>query len=216
MQEKSCIIAKKIPSSWKRQKTRLLVLAGRRKTGKDVLLSYVMRNYPGFRHYRITSPTILIAKLLEIEPTRGVQQALFGVNALLYPILGELAYKRRIARMLDREKPHLAIVEAIRPREEYEEFVVKRRGVLIGITASDGIRYERALTDAKKSREKRDEGKMSFKEFMARERVPIEHEIDWIVMRSHFVLDNSQNTKTPFYRAIDEVMRRLGFRKKAY
>ncbi len=214
MQERFGIIAKKIPPSWNRQKTRLLVLAGRRKTGKDVLLSYVIRNYNGFRHYRITAAP-LVAKVFGIEPTREVQHALFGINALLYPILGESATKRRIAKILDREKPRMAIVEAVRTKEEYEEFVVKRKGVLIGTSANDQVRYERAMADAKKIKEKRDEGKMSFKEFMARERVPIEREIDWIVRRAHFVLNNSYNKRAPFYRAIDQVMKRLGFRKKA-
>ncbi|MBI2640830.1 MAG: hypothetical protein HYW91_03020 [Candidatus Sungbacteria bacterium] len=214
MQERLITIKRKIPSSWKRQKTRLLVLAGRRKTGKDVLLSYVMRNYPGFRHYRIAEAPTLIARILGLASDRRVLHALFGVNKILYPILKESAYKRRVARLLDGEKPKLAIVEAARTKEEYEEFVRNRKGILVGITANDSIRYERALADAKKISEKRDEGKMSFNEFMKKEYSLIEREIDWIVRRAHFVLDNSQNKKAPFYRAIDEAMKRLGFRKK--
>lgn len=214
MQEKDHIIARKIPSSWKRQKTRIIALAGRKKSGKDVLLSYVLRNYPGFRHYRIAEAPVRIAKVLELPPDRKVLHALFGVNALLYPLLGESAYKRRVAKMLDREKPRLAIVEAIRPKEEYEEFVTKRKGVLIGVTADDRIRYERAIHDSKGGGEKSDEGKMSFKEFMAREQVPIEREIDWIVRRAHFVLNNNYKKRSPLYRDIDSVMKKLGFKKK--
>lgn len=214
MQERSSIIARRILSSWKRQKTRLFVLAGRRKTGKDVLLSYIMRNYKGFRHYRITAAP-LVAKVFGIEPTRAVQHALFGINALLYPILGESATKRRIAKILDRERPRLAIVEAVRTREEYGEFVVKRKGILIGISANDQVRYERARADAKKIKEKRDEGTMTFGEFIKKERSPIEREIDWIVRRAHFVLSNSYKKRAPFYRDIDLVIKKLGFRKKA-
>ena len=213
MQEKVKILTSKIPHGWKRQKTRLLVLAGRRKTGKDVFLSYVMRNYKGFRHYRITAAP-LIAKVLEVEPTRQVQHALFGVNALLYPILGESATVRRVAKILDRERPRLAIVEAARTREEFGEFVTNRKGVLIGIAADDQIRYERAVADTRKISEKRDEGAMTFKEFMKKESSPIEREIDWIVNRAHFILDNSSNKKAPFYGAIDGVMRQLGFKKR--
>lgn len=214
MQERSNIIARKVPSSWKRQKTRLLVLAGRRKTGKDVFLDYIMKNYGGFRHYRIADTPALIAKILELPADRRVYHALFGVNKILYPILGESAYKRRVAIILDRERPKLAIVEAARTKEEYREFVKKRNGVLIGVVADDRVRYKRALQDAKVSRDKRDEGKMSFQKFMAKERSPIEREIDWIVKRAHFVLDNSHNKKAPFYGAIDGVMRQLGFRKR--
>ena len=139
--------------------------------------------------------------------------ALFGVNKLLHPLLGESAYKRRVAKILDRERPRLAIVEAVRTKEEYEEFVVKRKGILVGTKADDLVRYGRSLADAKK-REKQDESKMSFQEFMARERHPTEREIDWITNRAHFILDNSHDKKTPFYGAIDKIMRRLGFKKK--
>lgn len=215
MQEKPSVIIRKIPSSWKRQKTRLLVLAGRRKTGKDVFLDYIMKSYKGFRHYRIADTPALIAKILELPADRRVYHALFDVNTILYPILGESAYKRRVAIMLDRERPRLAIVEAARTKEEYREFVKKRKGILIGVVADDRVRYERALQDAKVSSHKRDEGKMTFHKFMDKERSPIEREIDWIVRRAHFVLDNSHNKKAPFYGAIDEVMKRLGFRKKA-
>ena len=228
MQEKVKILTRKIPFSWKRpaplgrgspngggrQKTRLLVLAGRRKTGKDVLLSYVMRNYPGFKHYRIAQGPDLIAKVLGLPVERRIEHALFGVNALLYPILGESAYKRRVAKLLDHERPLLAIVEAIRTKEEYDEFVVKRKGVLIGIKADNRLRHIRALRDAGKAVRKKDEDKMSFREFMVKELFPLERKIDWIVNRAHFVLDNSHNKKAPFYKAIDEVMRRLGFKKK--
>lgn len=200
---------------WRRRKTRLLVLAGSRKTGKDVFIDYVMKHYRGFKHYRIAEAPVLISKILELPPDRKVQQALFGVNKLLYPMLGESAYKRRVARLLDREKPKLAIVEAVRTKEEYEEFVIKRKGILVGITARDHLRYERALLDIKKGyKEKRDEGTMSFKEFMSKEKFPIEREIDWIISRAHFILPNSYKMKKPLYRVIDNVMARLGFHRK--
>lgn len=214
MQEKFGIITRKILSSWKRRKTRLLVFTGKKKSGKDALLFYVLRNYKGFRHYRIAEAPLRIAKVLGLPPDRRVFHALFGVNKMLYPLLGESVYKRRVARMLDRDRPHLAIVETVRTKEEYEEFVVKRNGLLIGVTADDHIRYKRAVTDAKGGREKRDEGKMSFREFMARELVPIEREIKWIVARAHFILENSYTKKALLYRAIDQVMTQLGFQKR--
>ena len=192
---------------------RLLVVAGRRKSGKDVLVDYIMKHYRGFTHYRIAEAPVLIAKILELPPDRKVQQALFGVNELLRPLLGESVYKRRVARLLDRERPRNALVEAIRPKEEYEEFVVKREGILIGVTAPDRMRYARALRDAKHSAEKRDEGNMTFREFMAHERVPIERDIDWIVARAHFILENNYTRHMPFHRLVDAVMQELGFQK---
>lgn len=200
--------------NWRRQKVRLLVLVGRRKSGKDVFIEYVMRNYAGFKHYRFAEAPVAIARLLGIEPTRRVQQALFGVNKLLRPVLGESAYKRRVAKLIDREKPKLAIVESARTKEEYEEFVTKRAGLLIGVFAPDRLRYERALKDAKHNREKRDEGKMSFGEFVSRENLVIERDIDWIVRRAHFVIENNNKNRAPFYREIDKVMAALGFKKK--
>lgn len=200
--------------NWRRQKVRLLVLTGRRKSGKDVFAEYVMKNYPGFKHYRIAEAPTLIAKILELPADRKIQQALFGVNKLLYPLLGELAFKRRVARRIDREKPRLALVEAIRPKEEYEEFVVKRGGILIGVVANDKIRYKRAVRDSKNAKEKRDEGKMSFKEFMTREGVDIERDIDWIVRRAHFVIENNYKNRALFCREIDKVMATLGFKKR--
>lgn len=195
---------------WRKKPVSLLVLTGQRKTGKDVFVHYVMKKYPVFKHYRIAEAPNLIAKILELSLDRKIQHALFGVNKLLYPILGELAFKRRIAIILDREKPKFAIVEAVRLEEEYEEFVVKRGGILVGIVTDDKIRYARGLEDAKKSLEKRDEGKMTFKEFMDREKVPIEKEIDWVVKRAHFVIENNYTDEKMYHQAIDKIMKLLG------
>lgn len=206
-----------LPSSvlrrWRRQKTRVIVLVGTRKVGKDVFLKYVLRRYRGIAHYRIAEAPVRIAKLLELLPERRVLHALFGVNALLYPLLHESAYKRRVAKLLDKEKPRRAIVEAVRTKEEYKEFVVKRRGILVGITADDRVRYGRALFDAKESREKQDEGKMTFKQFMDREKSKIEREIAWITRNAHAVIDNSQDGKAHFYESIDKIMVKLGLKK---
>lgn len=201
-------------SRWKKEKVKIVVLAGRRKSGKDVCGEYLKRHYGGFRHVRIAETPNKIAKILGLEITRGVQQALFGVNALLYPVIGESAYKRRAALTLDREKPRRAIVEAVRTKEEYEEFVVKRKGILIGVRAKPEVRYERALVNAQIRKEKRDEAKMTFKEFMAKEKVPIERDIDWIVERAHFIVDNNSNSRRNLYRAIDTIMFRLGIKKR--
>lgn len=199
---------------WKRKRTRLLVLAGQRKTGKDVFVNYVKKNYSGFRHYRIAKAPVMIARFLGLEPTRAVQQALFGVNALLRPLLGRSAYMNRVMQLLDRHRPQVALVEAIRTEEEYKEFVLRRRGILIGVKAGDYARYQRARADVKRGEEKRDEGMMTFREFLGREKPAIERVIPQIVARAHFVIENNYHTRPPFYRAIDEVMQKLGFKKK--
>lgn len=205
----------KVISRWKKQKTRLLVVVAKRKSGKDVFISYVMKNYPGFKHYRFADAPDLIADILELPIERRIQQALFKVNKLLYPILGESAYKRRVAKRVDREKPKLAIIESARTKEEYREFVLKRGGFLVGFRADDKIRYQRALSDAGRKRRKQDEDRMSFKQFMDKERPLIERDIDWIVKRAHIVIENNFSTAKPFYLLIDQVMRKLGFKKKA-
>ncbi len=200
-------------SRWKKQKTRLIVVAGKRKSGKDVLVDWVMRNYPGFKHYRIADGPDLIAKVLKLPIERRIQHALFGVNALLYPFLGESAYKRRVAKLLDEERPRFAIVEAIRTKEEYEEFVVKRKGILIGVEADDRIRYLRAIGDAGSKYRKRDEDKMSFRQFMAKENSPGEREIDWIVNHAHFKINNNYEKPSDYYAKIGEVMKEIGFKR---
>ena len=219
MLERTFMIAKKkfkkAISQWRRARVRVIVLAGQGKAGKDVFLSYFRRNYSNFRHYRIAETPIKIAEILELPRERRVLQALFHVNDLLYPILGESAYKRRIARLIDKEKPHFALVEAVRTKEEYEEFVVKRGGILVGVRAPAQLRYERALRDAeKRGSEKRDEKHLSFREFLKRETLPIERDIDWIVGRAHFILTNDLDDYPAFYKKIDAVMRELGISKK--
>ena len=82
--------------------------------------------------------------------------------------------------------------------------------ILIGITADDKMRHARGVEDAKKSLEKRDEGKMTFEEFMEREKVVIEKDIDWIVKRAHFIIENNYADKRKYYQAIDEIMKLLG------
>ena len=206
---------------WRRQKVRIIAITGPRKAGKDVLADYILGNYKGVRHLRIADAPMLIAKILGLEADRRIYHALFGVNKLLYPIIGESAYKRRVAHILDAEKPKLAIVEAIRTKEEYREFVEKRKGILVGIVAEPQIRYERAVFDAGRSKEKRDEGKMTFKEFVGHpkketgEHSPIEREIQWILKRAHFIIENDYKTKEPVYQATREVLSRLGLKKKS-
>lgn len=210
----------KVMAEWRRAKPRIIVLAGPRKAGKDKLRLYIKKNYRGFRDLRIADAIVKIAKVLEIEPERRVFHALFGVNQLLRPILGQSAYLRRVGRILDREKPSLVIVQAARTGEEYKELVLKRKGILIGIKADPKIRYERAVADVKRLNEKRDEGRMSFKDFMGDpkketgEYSPIEREISSIVRRAHFVVDNNYHSPALFYRNIDEIMKFLGIKKK--
>lgn len=211
---------KKALSEWKHQRVRIIAITGPRKAGKDVVTDYIKRNYKGVRHLRIADAPMLIAKILGLEADRRIYHALFGVNKLLYPLIGESAYKRRVARILDNERPALVLVEAIRTKEEYREFVEKRKGVLIGIVADPKMRYERALIDAKHLKEKRDEGKITFKTFMGHpkkgtgEHSPIEREIQWILGRAHFIIKNNYKTKTPVYRALDSILSELGLKRK--
>lgn len=211
---------KKIIAEWRRLEPRIIVLAGPRKAGKDKLRLYLRRNYRGFRDLRIADAIVKIARVLEIEPERRVFHALFGVNHLLRPILGQSAYVRRIGRILDRERPELALVQAARTEEEYREFVLKRNGILIGIKANPKIRYERAVADVKRLSEKRDEGRTSFNDFLGDpkketgEYSPIEREISKIVARAHFIVENNYKTPALFYREIDKIMKILGVPKK--
>lgn len=201
-------------SRWKKQKTRLLALTGKRKSGKDMFVDYIMKNYPGFKHYRFTDAPDAFARILELPIERRIQQALFKVNKLLFPILGESAYKRRVAILVEREKPKLALIEAVRTKEEYEEFVVRRGAFLIGFTADDRVRHQRALRDVRKKDRKQDEDKMSFAEFMQKERPLIERDIDWIVNKSHVVIENNFSSPKPLLDLIDKLMKELGLKKR--
>jgi hypothetical protein len=206
---------KKKIALWKRMPIRLVVIAGQKKAGKDAFIQYVKRHYAIPHHYRIAEAPAQIATLLGLPRNRAIYQKLFEVNALLYPLIGESAYKRRVAHLIDSEKPHLAIVEAVRTFEEYKEFVTKRKGILVGITAPDQLRYQRALEDTRRgSDEKSDEGKMTFKEFMKRETVPIERDIRSIVHRADFVIENRTNDYQPFYKNADVIMQILGVKRR--
>lgn len=199
---------------WRQQKSRLLVLIGKRKSGKDVFVDYVLKHYPGFKHYRFADGPDLIARALKLPIERRIQHALFSVNAVLYPFLGESAYKRRVSKLIDEERPAFALVEAVRTEEEYKEFVVRRMGILVGIEADDRIRHQRALEDAGKKKKKADEDKMTFRQFMAKEKFPLERSVNRMIKRAHFVIRNDFADKKPFYREIDKVMAELGFRRR--
>lgn len=203
----------------KRSRVCIITVAGRRKAGKSIFVEYLKTQYPGFRHVRIADAPLAVTKVLGLPPDRQIYQALFGINTLLFPILKESVFKRRAAEILDREKPKHAIVEALRTEEEYQEFVAKRGGILVGINAHPKIRYQRTLSDARQSKEKQDEAALSFKEFIGDphkktgEYRPIERGVGRIIKRSHFILENN-STKTDFYGEIDEVMRFLGVKKR--
>ena len=199
---------------WRRQRVKIIGVAGGRKTGKDVFVGYLTRHYPGFRHVRIADAPARIAKVLGLRPERRIFHALFGVNALLKPIIGESAFKRRAAMILDKERPRFAVVEALRTKEEYREFIIKRKGILVGIEADDRIRYERALKDARRNPEKRDEGKMTFKEFVSKESSPIEREIAYIMQKAHIVIRNDYKVHHQFYQEVAKALKPLGLRAK--
>lgn len=203
---------------WRRRKNRLLLISGQKKAGKTTLLKYLKRHYGDFLHIRFADAPMKIAKILEIPPDRRVFHALFGVNALLRPILGESAYKRRVARILDRTNPPLALIEAIRTDEEFQEFFVKRGGIQLGVAADLKVRFKRILADA--LGEKKDEAEFTYEQFVGDpekqtgEYHPIEREIAGIVARSHFILDNNSDNPRDLYRQIDEVMKQLGIPKR--
>lgn len=206
-------------SYWQEQSTKIILLAGRRGTGKDEVQKYILARYPHMPTYRIADGPTGVANFLRIEPTRAVQHALFGVNKLLYQILGESAYKRLVTMRLDEDRPAHAIVAALRTEEEYQEFVVRRRGILIGLSASPEVRFERARTRAQMgASEKNDEGTFTFQEFMGdREKQtgeynPIEREIDLIVDRAHFIIENNFDMLDPFHAELAKAMSQLGLK----
>jgi hypothetical protein len=202
---------------WQEQPTRIILLAGRRGTGKDEVQDYLLAHYPHMPIYRIADGPTGVANFLRIEPTRAVQHALFGLNKLLYPILGESAYKRLVAMRLDEDQPAHAIVAALRTEEEYKEFVVKRKGILIGLCALPKVRFGRTRIRAQMgSLEKNDEGTFTFEEFMGNQEKqtgeyhPIEREIDLIVDRAHFIIENNFDKLEPFHAELANVTNKLG------
>lgn len=199
---------------WRARTPRLLVIAGLRKAGKTVAISYILKNFQPLSHIRIADAPFRIAEILKIQPSREVYHALFYINELLRPVLGEAAFKRRAAKILDEERPPLALVDAIRTWEEYDEFVRKRGGILIGIHADDAARHRRATGEAAIG-EKEDERSMSLEEFLAKEQHPIEREIKAIVARSHILIENNHEDAPPFFDAIDLELGRLGLKKTA-
>lgn len=220
---KSAFSRKKLTKAiarWKRQRIKIIAVTGARKSGKDVLVGYLKRCYGPFRHVRIAQAPLLIARILDLPPDRRIYHALFGMNALFYPLLGEAVFKRRAARIIDKEKPPRVIVEALRTEEEYQEFVVKRRGILIGVEADPKIRFQRVIFDAKRMKAKRDEAKLSFRKFIGDwkkgtgEFVPGERETSRIVQRAHFVITNNYRTRKPFYREVDQLMHILSIKRK--
>lgn len=198
--------------AWYSKDIRLLALAGKRKTGKTIFTGYLKSKYAPFLHIRIAEAPVMIAELLRLDPTREVLHALFGLNDLLRPVIGESAFKRRAAILLDESKFSLALVESIRTEEEYEEFVIKRGAILVGLYADLKTLYKRALSEMDVS-EKRDESKFSFEEFVAKENHPIEREIAGIVDRAHFKIENNHDSPEPFYAELDVVMYELGLQK---
>lgn len=207
----------KIITAWHQQDIKVIAIAGKRRTGKDIAQDYIKGKFPRIAHYRIADAPAEIAKILRIEPSREIFHALFGVNKLLYDILGESAFKRRVSVLLREAKPPVALVAAIRTEEEFREFVTNWGGILIGLHASPEVLYERAKRAAGIGGEKSDEATFTFEVFMGDpekgtgEYHPIEREIEGIVARAHFIVENNFSTLEPFHAEINEVMNRLGF-----
>lgn len=205
---------------WHAQKIKIIGIAGKRRTGKDAFLACLEAEYSGITYYRIAEAPVEIAKILRLPPDREILDTLFGVNALLRPIIGESAYKRRVAKLIEEERPACALVAALRTEEEYEEFIVKRGGILIGLRASLEVRFKRTQSAAGSQNEKSDEATIPLDRFKGDpekgtgEYHLIQREIDSVVDRSHFVIQNDFDTLPPFHEAIRDVLSALGIKKK--
>ena len=208
-------ISKDTLRAWQARDIKIIAIAGKRRTGKDILQNHIRGKFPTIPQYRIADAPTEIARILRIEPSREAQHALFGVNALLFGLLGESAFKRRVSLMLKEDAPPIALIAALRTEEEYYEFVTKWGGILIGLRASFETLHDRARSAARTGGEKRDEAELTFQAFMGDpvrgtgEYHPIEREIEGIVARAHIIIENNFDTLEPFHAKIDEALDQL-------
>ena len=158
---------------------RLLCIAGKRASGKDVFASIAKEM--GIPVYRMSD---FVYELMDKE---GIDKTSYSVREFSTR-LREKHGKDIVARLawekIEKDKPEFCVVNGLRSVEEYEFFSSKAKALLIGIDAALRVRYKRVV------KRKREEDPIAWEEFLRVERIENSWGLSKLMKNAHMYIRN--------------------------
>lgn len=173
----------------------VLGLVGRIGSGKTAVSEYLQENY-GAREHRFSQILMDILDRLNLPHERAHLQ---NLGKSLRAELGPDVIVNTFKHDLEKDQSDVLIVDGIRYENEVN-MLKEKNGVLIFVTASPEVRYERAVARGEKG-----ETRMTYEQFLESEKAETEKHIEMIKESADYVIDNS-GTLDELYEKVDRIM----------
>ena len=178
--------------------SQVLGLVGRIGSGKTTVSEYLQENY-GVREHRFSQILMDILDRLNLPHERANLQ---NLGKSLRAGLGEDVIVNAFKRDMEKDTSEILIVDGIRYENEVE-LLKEKNGVLLFVTATPEVRYERAVKRGEKG-----EATITFEQFLESERAETEKHIEAIKESADYIIDNS-GTTDELYKKVDEIIEAL-------
>lgn len=176
----------------------VLGLVGRIGSGKTAVSEYLQDNY-GAKEHRFSQILMDILDRLYLPHERKHLQ---NLGKSLRAELGEDVIVNAFKRDLEKDTSEILIVDGIRYENEVE-LLKEKNGVLLFVTATPEVRYERAVKRGEKG-----EATITFEQFLENELAETEKHIEVIKSDADYIIDNS-GTLEELYKKVDEIIEAL-------
>lgn len=170
-------------------------LVGHIGSGKTSVSKYLQDNY-GAKEYRFSQILMDILDRLYLPHERAHLQ---NLGKSLRAELGKDVIVNAFKYDLEKDQSEMLIVDGIRYENEVE-MLKEKGGQLIFITASPGVRYERAVARGEKG-----EAEITFEQFLESEKAETEKHIEMIEDSADYIIDNS-GTLDELHEKVDRIM----------
>ncbi|MBU2559877.1 AAA family ATPase [archaeon] len=173
-------------------------LMGRIGSGKTAVSEHLQENY-GAREHRFSQILMDILDRLNLPHERANLQKL---GKSLRAELGADVIVNAFKHDLEKDTKELLIVDGIRYENEVN-MLKEKNCVLIFVTASPEVRYERAVKRGEKG-----EAKITFEQFLESEKAETEKHIEAIKESADYTIDNS-GTLDELQGKVDKIIKGL-------
>jgi dephospho-CoA kinase len=178
--------------------SQVLGLVGRIGSGKTAVSEYLQDKY-GAKEHRFSQILMDILDRLNLPHERANLQKL---GKSLRAELGEDVIVNAFKHDLEKDQSEMLIVDGIRYENEVE-MLKEKNGILIFVTTSPEVRYERAVKRGEKG-----EATITFEQFLENEKAETEKHIEKIKDSADYIIDNS-GTLDELYKKVDEIIETL-------
>lgn len=173
-------------------------LVGRIGSGKTTVSEYLQDNH-GAKEHRFSQILMDILDRLYLPHERAYLQ---NLGRSLRAELGEDVIVNAFKRDMEKDTSEILIVDGIRYENEVN-LLKEKDGILIFVTASSDVRYDRAVKRGEKG-----EAKITYEQFLESEKAETEKHIGTIKENADYIIDNS-GALDELYKKVDEIIEAL-------